>query len=94
MRKLRVPDSPRLARTLQMARRFVREAAILWLPVRPAALYGRYDWLLSSCRLAEKVCGRRDPFGIRANGVDAKTFRRYDGVYLTTYNERRSRSRT
>ncbi|MGE5572992.1 MAG: ImmA/IrrE family metallo-endopeptidase [Bacteroidota bacterium] len=89
-----MPDKPRLERTLRAARRFIRDATIQWLPVRPTELYSRHGWLLSSCRLAEKVYRRHDPLGIRANGVDAKTYRRYDGIYVTVYNERRRPERT
>lgn len=82
------PNDPRIERTLRIARRFITQSNICWLPVDPVSLYDDYCWALYSCYEAEKVYGKSDPFGVRRTGVDAKTYySREKGIYITVYDE-------
>jgi Zn-dependent peptidase ImmA (M78 family) len=82
------PNKPRIERTLKKARWFIKKLNICWLPVNPVVLFKECGLLLYNCQEAEKVYGRPDPFGVRKEGVDAKTYRsRDEGIYITVFDE-------
>lgn len=83
-----IPSKPRIDRSLRIVRDLIAETQINWLPVDPFEVYRHYDWALYSCTAAEEIYGKKDPFNIKKQRVDAKTFRvRETGEYITIYDE-------
>lgn len=83
-----IPSKPRIDRALRLARNFIAEAKINWLPVDPFQVYKHYKWALYTCAEVEAIYGKKDPFNIQKYNIDAKTFRGQDtGEYITIYDD-------
>lgn len=78
-----IPTTPRWDTAILCAHEFLMRNGIKSLPVDPAELYKRHNWILYDCKTAEELTGEADPLGIHK--VDAKTY--FDGTtYVTLYN--------
>jgi Zn-dependent peptidase ImmA (M78 family) len=80
---------PRVDRTVRLARRFVNIRRF----DDPFELYRQHGWILFSSSEIQKITGMQDPFGVRKKEMDAKTYRRFDDVYITIYNETKDSDR-
>lgn len=82
----KIPLIPRRMFVQKHARKFMELSGITSLPVDPFHHYENSDWLLIKLSESEKVCGIKDPFGLREKKADAVTVLRNDR-YMTIYDD-------
>ncbi len=87
-----LPSRPRTHRAIRMARQFIKEHGVNWLPVDPFRFYEMNGWALFTIDEAEKIYGHPDPFGMKLKRgtsiqIDALTFYNSEtGRYVTVYD--------
>lgn len=68
-----IPKIPRKIRSIRIARKFIFESEVKWLPVDPFALYEKYGWILISWGKAKDLLNDSDPLRLKKSGAEART---------------------
>lgn len=81
-----IPSRPRWNRSYALARKFMKNENINWLPVRLLKIYQNREWLVATAKEGEVIFPNYDWISFYWYGIDAVTYKKR-GHYITIYND-------